>query len=235
MLYQAAKGMHFLHSSDIVHRDLKSLNLLLDAKWNVKVSDFGLTKFKAVRVATPTHPATDLTPTAHDFGISNWQGMLANEANEVGTIQWAAPEVLCETPNVDYILADVYSFGIVMWEVLSREVPYSGISAPSVALSVLRDNARPTIPPFVPQDYEDLMISCWHRVRVPPPASSSFSDNCFRFSFFLGPGGSSYVPRGNDASGRYDRGTTQPQLAVDDLQGPLSYDISPLTRTQRQA
>jgi serine/threonine protein kinase len=37
MAFQAAKGMHFLHSSGIVHRDLKSLNLLLDAKWNVKV------------------------------------------------------------------------------------------------------------------------------------------------------------------------------------------------------
>jgi serine/threonine protein kinase len=47
MAYQAAKGMHFLHSSGIVHRDLKSLNLLLDNKWNLKVSDFGLTKFKA--------------------------------------------------------------------------------------------------------------------------------------------------------------------------------------------
>jgi serine/threonine protein kinase len=53
MVYQAAKGMHFLHSSGIVHRDLKSLNLLLDAKWNVKVSDFGLTKFKAVRSLLP--------------------------------------------------------------------------------------------------------------------------------------------------------------------------------------
>lgn len=37
LMYQASKGMHFLHSSGIVHRDLKSLNLLLDAKWNVKV------------------------------------------------------------------------------------------------------------------------------------------------------------------------------------------------------
>ena len=38
MAHQAAKGMHFLHASDIVHRDFKSLNLLLDNKWNVKVS-----------------------------------------------------------------------------------------------------------------------------------------------------------------------------------------------------
>jgi serine/threonine protein kinase len=40
MAYQAAKGMHFLHSSGIVHRDLKSLNLLLDSKWNVKVRPY---------------------------------------------------------------------------------------------------------------------------------------------------------------------------------------------------
>jgi serine/threonine protein kinase len=43
---KAAQGMHFLHSSGILHRDLKSPNLLLDDKWNVKISDFGLTQFK---------------------------------------------------------------------------------------------------------------------------------------------------------------------------------------------
>ena len=64
MAYQAAKGMHFLHSSGIVHRDLKSLNLLLDAKWNVKVSDFGLTKFKAVRIGNArAHARTSRTHT----------------------------------------------------------------------------------------------------------------------------------------------------------------------------
>ncbi len=45
MTYQAAKGMHFLHSSGIVHRDLKSLNLLLDNKWNVKVRRHSLFLF----------------------------------------------------------------------------------------------------------------------------------------------------------------------------------------------
>jgi serine/threonine protein kinase len=70
MAYQAAKGMHFLHSSGIVHRDLKSLNLLLDNKWNVKVSDFGLTKFK------------------EEIKISGKAG----EAM-VGSVHWTAPEV----------------------------------------------------------------------------------------------------------------------------------------------
>jgi serine/threonine protein kinase len=111
MAYQAAKGMHFLHSSGIVHRDLKSLNLLLDAKWNVKVSDFGLTKFREeVQKAT------------------------VREAQ--GSIHWTAPEVLNETADVDLTLADVYSFGIIMWELMTREQPYAGMGCVSLSLSL---------------------------------------------------------------------------------------------------
>jgi hypothetical protein len=84
--YQAAKGMHFLHSSGIVHRDLKSLNLLLDSKWNVKVSDFGLTKFKE-------------------------EVKRNGNSDAAGSIHWTAPEVLNDSIGLDYVLADVYSFG----------------------------------------------------------------------------------------------------------------------------
>jgi serine/threonine protein kinase len=105
MAYQAAKGMHFLHSSGIVHRDLKSLNLLLDNKWNVKVSDFGLTKFKEE--------------------IKN--NKAAEELRGGGSVHWTAPEVLNETPGVDLVLADVYSFGIILWELLTRQQPYAGL------------------------------------------------------------------------------------------------------------
>jgi serine/threonine protein kinase len=70
MAYQTAKGMHFLHSSGIVHRDLKSLNLLLDAKWAVKVSDFGLTKFKE-----------ELKHAAYSHTMLQ------------GSVHWTAPEV----------------------------------------------------------------------------------------------------------------------------------------------
>jgi tRNA A-37 threonylcarbamoyl transferase component Bud32 len=103
MAYQAAKGMHFLHSSGIVHRDLKSLNLLLDAKWNVKVSDFGLTKFK------------------EEMNRVNTKNVVQ------GSVHWTAPEVLNELMEVDFMLADVYSFGIVLWELLTRQQPYMGL------------------------------------------------------------------------------------------------------------
>jgi serine/threonine protein kinase len=102
--YHAAKGMHFLHSSGIVHRDLKSLNLLLDSKWNVKVADFGLTQSKE---QLARHEST-------------WQAE--------GSLHWMAPEVLNEAPEIDYAMADVYSFGIVLWELLTREQPYYGMT-----------------------------------------------------------------------------------------------------------
>jgi tRNA A-37 threonylcarbamoyl transferase component Bud32 len=83
LLYQAAKGMHFLHSSGVAHCDLKSLNLLLDNKWNLKVSDFGLTKVKSELMKN------------------------GPRGGAVGTIHWTAPEVLAESESVDYVLADV--------------------------------------------------------------------------------------------------------------------------------
>jgi serine/threonine protein kinase len=117
MAYQAAKGMHFLHSSGIVHRDLKSLNLLLDSKWNVKVSDFGLTKFR--------------------------EELKRGNAKEIqGSVHWTAPEILNEAIDIDYMLADIYSFGIILWELSTRQQPYMGMryarhvtSHPIIAIS----------------------------------------------------------------------------------------------------
>ncbi|SPN79556.1 Serine/Threonine-protein kinase [Brazilian cedratvirus IHUMI] len=139
--YQAAKGMHFLHSSGIVHRDLKSLNLLLDNKWNVKVSDFGLTKFKE-----------DL--------------LKQSEEKLELSVPWASPEVLSETKGIDYILADVYSFGIILWELLTRRKPYDGLTGAAIAVAVIRDGTRPSLTKeetaFTPQDYLDLMTASWN-------------------------------------------------------------------------
>ncbi|SOB74431.1 serine/threonine protein kinase [Cedratvirus lausannensis] len=153
MMFQAAKGMHFLHSSDIIHGDFKSLNLLLDSKWNVKVSDFGLTKFK------------------HSLQRNRSMGEAV-----AGSVQWMSPEALnsaaeenhdTEINITELTRSDVYSFGVVMWEVITRKAPYEGWLPAQVAVAVIRDNIRPDLGSDLKRehpeysDYIDLMGECW--------------------------------------------------------------------------
>jgi serine/threonine protein kinase len=160
---QAAKGMHFLHSSGIVHRDLKSLNLLLDAKWNLKVSDFGLTRFKG------------------DLKDSQQQ--------QQGSIHWMAPEILAEETDIDFVLADIYAFGIILWELLTREQPYAGLTPAAIAVAVIRDDARPNMPEgHVDADYEKLITDCWHR---DPTVRPTFLEVMTRLSAMVDDGNSS--------------------------------------------
>lgn len=67
-----------------------------------------------------------------DFGLTKYKEQLAGEQDRrhqvEGSIQWMAPEVLDESTDVDYMLADVYSFGIILWEVMTRHQPFEGLS-----------------------------------------------------------------------------------------------------------
>jgi ankyrin repeat protein len=106
MLIDAAAGMSHLHQRKppILHRDLKSLNLLVDSAWRVKVADLGLSKLME-DVAAETHA-----------------GSTASTMNA----RWLAPEVL-ETGKW-LTASDVYSFGVVMWELLTWELPWTHIN-----------------------------------------------------------------------------------------------------------
>ena len=90
-----ARGVNYLHtcSPPIIHRDLKSLNLLLDDSYRVKLADFGWTK-----------------------GLENYM------TGKIGTYQWMAPEVIKSQKYTEK--ADVFSFGIILWEIASREPPF---------------------------------------------------------------------------------------------------------------
>lgn len=134
MLLEIAKGMNYLHSFNppILHRDLKSLNILIDDGFRPKIADFGWTRIKA----------DDMT-------------------GKIGTFQWMAPEVIKSQPYTEK--ADIYSFGIIIWEFASREPPYKNINGAQVAIEVLNNNLRPKIPIGTPKAIQNLMTKCWDK------------------------------------------------------------------------
>lgn len=140
----AARGMAYLHSGKppVLHRDLKSANLLLDESYTTKVCDFGLSRLKA-----------------------QTRSMTGN----CGTVQWMAPEVLANRSYDEK--ADVYSFGIIVWELLSRECPYEGMTAIQCALAVLNRDKRPEIPKWCPPGLHALIKAC---VKKEPSERPSF-------------------------------------------------------------
>mmetsp|Transcript_37282 Transcript_37282/g.42584 ORF Transcript_37282/g.42584 Transcript_37282/m.42584 type:complete len:730 (+) Transcript_37282:202-2391(+) len=132
----AARGMTYLHSGSppVLHRDLKSANLLLDESYTTKVCDFGLSRLKAQE-----------------------RSMTGN----CGTVQWMAPEILGNQAYAEP--ADVFSFGIILWELLTAECPYDGMTAIQCALAVLNRDQRPQIPSWCPPALKSLILSCVER------------------------------------------------------------------------
>jgi serine/threonine protein kinase len=133
MLRSAALGINYLHSLHpvIVHRDLKPSNLLVDENWNVKVADFGFARIKEEN-ATMTR---------------------------CGTPCWTAPEIIRGDKYDER--ADVFSFGVVMWQVVTRKEPFAGRNFMGVSLDVL-EGKRPQIPNDCPAEFRKVMKKCWH-------------------------------------------------------------------------
>ncbi|KAN0055447.1 hypothetical protein ACTA71_008558 [Dictyostelium dimigraforme] len=137
MALDIAKGMNYLHCCDpiVIHRDLKSHNLLVDEHYRVKISDFGLsTRFKK-----HLDKKTAMTP--------------------VGTPCWTAPEVLRNDTYTEK--ADVFSFAIVLWEIVTREDPYQGMPTFQIVISVGQHKLRPIVPPQVSAPFTRLITECW--------------------------------------------------------------------------
>ncbi|KAF5449035.1 hypothetical protein F2P56_029523 [Juglans regia] len=129
-----SKGMNYLHQNNIIHRDLKAANLLMDDNEVVKVADFGVARVK---------PQTGV--------------MTA----ETGTYRWMAPEVIEHKPY-DH-KADVFSFGIVLWELLTGKLPYEYLTPLQAAVGVVQKGLRPTIPKNTHPKLVELLVRCWEQ------------------------------------------------------------------------
>ncbi|XP_021747827.1 serine/threonine-protein kinase STY8-like isoform X1 [Chenopodium quinoa] len=137
-------GMEYLHQNNIVHRDLKTANLLMGEDGVVKIADFGVAK------------------------VQTQSGVMTAET---GTYRWMAPEVIGHKPY-DH-KADVFSFGIVIWELLTGELPYSSLTPLQAAIGVVQKGLRPAIPKHVHSNLADLLERCWH---LDPTLRPNFSE-----------------------------------------------------------
>jgi len=149
-----AHAMMYLHNVRIIHGDLKAANILLKSDASdprgfvCKVGDFGLSRF----LADDTHI----------------------ETFTCGTITHMPPELL--KGGVLTPAADVYSFAILMWELLTGVSPYGSKTHGEIVVVVVNRQARPPIPEFCSEGYAELMEDCWRHSHHERPGFPEIVD-----------------------------------------------------------
>ncbi|XP_035665254.1 leucine-rich repeat and death domain-containing protein 1-like [Branchiostoma floridae] len=160
MAHEISLGMTFLHCQNpqILHCDLKAENVLLDGDFHVKISDFGLSKWKAEsRVVTKTSP-------------------------EGSTITHAPPEYFLDINLVPTEKFDVYSFEVLLWEIVTRTGPYGNAVNSALIRLAVTSGQRPDLT-LIPTDREDvtsvsqLMQTCWSQNPEDRPTFNGEKDS----------------------------------------------------------
>ncbi|CAM9801506.1 unnamed protein product [Chrysoparadoxa australica] len=154
---EIADGLRYLHSQGILHRDLKSSNVLLDEHGHAVICDFGLSCFV--------------------------EGDGGEHTAETGTYKWMAPEVIQHKPYSEG--ADVYSYGIVLWELITASSPFLGLTPIQAAFAVARQGLRPRLPPVTPDALAKLVRSCWHGVASRRPSFDQVRENTLSQAYKL--------------------------------------------------
>ncbi|XP_074835829.1 mitogen-activated protein kinase kinase kinase 12 [Carettochelys insculpta] len=128
-----AGGMNYLHLHKIIHRDLKSPNMLITCDDVVKISDFGTSK--------------ELSDKSTKMSFA-------------GTVAWMAPEVIRNEPVSEKV--DIWSFGVVLWELLTGEIPYKDVDSSAIIWGVGSNSLHLPVPSSCPDGFKILLRQCWN-------------------------------------------------------------------------
>ena len=149
---QVSYGLHQLHSVRIVHRDLKGENILLDKSDDAKVADFGLSVVKSSSAS---------------------QSKKGSGHGGAGTLPWMAPELFDRKPNSPE--TDMYSLGMVMWEILSRKVPFVE-AMPMAIVGMVMMGKREDLPEKCPEVFRLMITACWNADPKQRPTAEQVGD-----------------------------------------------------------
>ena len=135
------EGMLYLTkcSPKIVHADLKSLNILISKNWIPKISDFGVSAV---------------------FKENDKDLQLERKQTHGGTVQWTAPELLLNKTNVPNEKSDIFSFGVILWEIATRKKPWRNVNT-RVVMDSIKTGIRLPKPENWNLAFREVVEGCW--------------------------------------------------------------------------
>lgn len=143
-----ARGLLYLHQTTcptIIHRDLKSPNVLVNDYCTAKVADFGTARLLSTCQET---------------------------SHMIGTSRWAAPELLqCQTMLYSTAM-DIYSFGMILYELVTFEIPFHHLEFNYQVLEAVDEGKRPTLPSYCLAEWRELIFACWSDSPIDRPTAA---------------------------------------------------------------
>jgi TPR repeat protein len=147
---EIACGIVSLHADNILHRDIKSLNVLLKND-EAKLTDFGLSRVKAETRST------------------------TKASQSVGTLSWMAPELFQRKAKFTF-KSDIYSVGMTFWEIASRAIPFQDADNPELIPTWVKEGEREEIPADCPPKFASAIQTCWDALQENRPTSTELAE-----------------------------------------------------------
>ena len=148
IILEMAQGLSYLHAANVIHRDLKSMNVLMDEHLHPKLADFGLSKVK-----TETRRTTKVG------------------GGEKGTVAWMSPELFGLRPKYGQA-SDIYAFAMVVWEVAAREMPYEDVMQEGQIVQAIKDGDREELEDSWPEVFKAVIQRCWTQSMDQRPSAA---------------------------------------------------------------